>query len=35
MRGWLALGMAVICGVAFWVGFGSPFGEALIAWYLD
>jgi hypothetical protein len=35
VRGWLALGAAVICGVAFWAGFGSPFGEALIAWYLD
>jgi hypothetical protein len=35
VREWLALGAAVICGVAFWAGFGSPFGEALIAWYLD
>ena len=35
VRGWLALGMAVTFGVAFWVGLGSPVGEALIAWYLD
>lgn len=35
VRGWLALALAVICGVAFWVGLNSSDGSALIAWYID
>jgi hypothetical protein len=33
--GWVALGMTVICGVAFWVALDSPAGSALIAFYID